>query len=184
MTRLRENIGYRVLKRKRKGAERVRQVHNFETAESAVILFDTSVTDAFQVVKDFRKFLSSHEIQSAAFGYVHEKEVPQEMLFWKNFSFITRSNINWYRKPSGESVNNFFSKDPDLLVDFTRDTPLELQYLVQLSSANFKIGAYTEEENDYDLMIQLSADEDMSFFSEQVIHYVSILQSSHQPSKT
>jgi hypothetical protein len=184
MTRLRENIGYRVLKRKKKGTVRVKQVHNFDTASTAVILFDTSIPDAFQVVKEFRKFLDSHQIRSAAFGYVHEKEVPQEMLFWKNFSFITRSNINWYRKPSGEPVDHFYSNNPDLLVDFTRDMPLELQYLVQLSQASFKIGVFTEEENDYDLMLQLSEEQDMHFFAEQVKHYVSILQSSHQPSDT
>ncbi|MCK4751379.1 MAG: hypothetical protein KAT15_30185, partial [Bacteroidales bacterium] len=102
MTRLRENIGKRVLNRKKKGLSRDICVHNFETAKSAVILFDTSEPESFQVIKDFRKFMESNGIKCAAFGYVRQKEIPQEMLFWKNYSFITRSDLSWYLMPKGE----------------------------------------------------------------------------------
>ena len=56
-------------------------------------------------------------------------------MVWKNFFFITKSNLNWYLKPSGEAVEAFYAADPDLLFDFTMDLPLELQFLVQLSTA-------------------------------------------------
>ena len=173
--KLRENIGQRVLNRKKRNLERDIRVHNFDTAKSAVLLFNTAEPDSFQVIDEFRKFTVQKGIQCTAFGFVEQKEIPQEMLFRKNYSFITRSDLTWYMKPTGEAVDKFFSKDPDLLVDFTRNVPLELQFLVQLSPARFKIGCYTERENDYDLMINLTDRNDISYLADQIKHYVSIL---------
>ncbi len=178
MTKLRENIGQRVLKRKKRNFEREIRVHNFETAVSAVLLFDTAETDAFSVIDEFRKFTEQKGIRCSAFGFVQQKEIPQEMLFRKNYSFITRNDLTWYMKPAGEAVEAFFSKDPDLLIDFTLDVPLELQFLVQLSSARFKVGCFTERENDYDLMINLTERNDIGYLADQIKHYVSILNSA------
>ncbi|MEN8227209.1 MAG: hypothetical protein ABFS38_03570 [Bacteroidota bacterium] len=179
MIGLRENIGKQVLKKKKRAFQREVQVHNFETAKSAVILFDASEPDSFPVIKEFRKFIENHGITCDAFGYVQQKEIPQEMLFWKNYSFITRSDLNWYLKPKGETVDTFYSKNPDIMVDFTKEAPLELKFLVQLSSARFKIGKFTEEENDYDLMINLTEQNDIRYLAEQIKHYVSMLNPSN-----
>ena len=175
MVKLKERIGKSILKRKRKGFSRQVHVYNFDTAKTAVILFDTLEPDSFPVIKEFRKFIENKGIKCSAFGYVHQKEIPQEMLFWKNYSFITRNDLTWYLKPVGEAVNAFYSNDPDLLIDFTKDVPLELQFLVQLSTARFKIGCYTETENDYDLMINLTHENDIAFLADQFRHYVSML---------
>jgi len=175
MAGIREQIGRKVLSRKLKGFNRNTEVHNFETARTAAIVFDTSVPDAFPVIKEFREKAEQSGLKCSVYGYVPQKEVPQEMLFWKNFFFITKSNLNWYLKPSGEAVDTFFSEDPDMLVDFSQGLPLELQFLVQLSPARFKIGCYTDQKNDYDLMIQLSEQDDMAYLSEQIRHYVSML---------
>jgi hypothetical protein len=175
MAGIREYIGIRVLSRKLKNFQRETRVHNFETASSAVILFNAEVPNSFNVIKEFLDFLKKEGIASSVFGYVNQKEVPQEMLFWKDFHMITRKDLNWYMKPGGEMVDLFHSKDPDILIDFTKDLSLELQFLVQLSSARFKIGNFTEQKNDYDLMINASDHDDMAYISEQIRHYVAIL---------
>jgi len=175
MAGFRENIGRRILKNKLKGFKRETVLHNFKTAGSAVLLFDTSTPNSFPAIKEFREFVEKNGIECSVYGYVPQKEVPQEMLFWKNFFFIAKSNLNWYLKPSGEAVDSFFNQDPDILVDFTQGLPLELQFLVQLSPARFKIGCYTELKNDYDLMINLTEQDDMAYLSEQIRHYVSML---------
>jgi hypothetical protein len=179
MTGIRENIGRRVLRKKRKGFQRHIHAHNFETAQSVVLLFNTGENNSFSVINSFRKFLKEKGISCSAYGYVEQKEIPQEMLLRKNLSFVTRNDLNWYLKPTGEVIETFFKEDPDILVDFTREMPLELQFMVQLSTARFKIGTYTEQENDYDLMINLSEPADMEYLAEQIKHYVSILQPSN-----
>jgi hypothetical protein len=172
---IRENIGKRVLNRKRKVIQREVQVHNFETAKSAVILFQTDDPKSFPAIKEFRKFIEKMGISCKAYGFVPQKEIPQEMLFLKNYSFITKSDLTWYYKPTGETVESFYAQDPDILFDLTSEVPLEMQFLVQLSTAKFKIGIYTEEENDYDLMINLKDRTDVGYLTEQIKHYVSML---------
>jgi hypothetical protein len=175
MAGIRETIGKRVLKNKLKTFQRETHVHNFDTAESAVILFDAQVKNAFHIVWDFRGFLKDKGVNCTIYGYINQKEIPQDMLFWKDIHVITKRNLNWYMKPGGEAAELFQQENPDILMDFTSDQRIELQFLVQLSPARFKIGCFTEEKNDYDLMIKLSEQNDMSYLSEQIKHYVSVL---------
>jgi len=175
MANFRESIGKRVLKNRKKGLNRLVKVHNFNTARSAVLLFDTGNRESFQVIKEFRNFLEEKDIKCSAYGYVAEKEIPQEMLFWKNYSFITRKNLNWYLKPSGETVEAFYGDDPDILFDLTLNQSLELQFLVQLSGARFKVGCFTEQENDYDLMINLTQQCNVEMLAEQFKRYIKML---------
>ena len=175
MAGLRETIGTRVLKNKLKSFHRDTRVHNFKTAKSAVILFDALKENAFKIIWEFRGFLKDKDIDCMIYGYVNQKEVPPDMLFWKDLHIINKSNLNWYLQPRGEVVELYKKEDPDMLIDFNTANRLELQFLVQLSPARFKIGCFTEEWNDYDLMIKLSDKNDMSFLSEQIKHYVSIL---------
>ena len=175
MAGLREAIGNRVLKNKLKSFQRETRVHNFKTAESAVILFNAAKKDAFKIVWEFRGFLEDKGISCIVYGYINQKEIPPDMLFWKDLHMINKGNLNWFLQPKGESVDLYKQEDPDLLIDFKTDHRLELQFLVQLSPARFKIGSFTEEKNDYDLMIKLSEQDDMSYLSEQIKHYVSIL---------
>jgi len=178
MAGIRENIGKRVLNNKLKGFKRETLVHNFESAKSAVILFDAQKKNAFKIIWEFRGFLKDHEINCTIYGFINQKEVPPDMLFWKDLYMINRSNLNWYLKPKGEAVDLYRKENPDMLIDFNTNHRLEIQYLVQLSPARFKIGCFTEEKNDYDLMINLSEQNDMAYLSEQIKHYVSILNHS------
>ncbi len=175
MEGIRETIGKRVLKNKLKSFQRETRVHNFDTAESVVILFDAQIHNAFHIVWEFRGFLKDKGVNCTIYGYINQKEIPQDMLFWKDIHVITKRNLNWYMQPGGEAADLFQHENPDILMDFTSDQRIELQFLVQLSTARFKIGCFTEEKNDYDLMIKLSEQNDMSYLAEQIKHYVSIL---------
>ncbi len=175
MAKLRERIGKEILMRKKRGSHREIRVHNFKTAKSAVLLFETSNSESFKVIKEFQKFLEGEKIKCSTFGYVPQKEIPQELLFQKNYAFITRKNLNWYLNPSGEVAELFYAANPDLLIDFTLDFPVELQFLVQLSNAHFKVGCFTEEPNDYDLMISLTENREIGFLAEQFKKYIAML---------
>lgn len=182
MVKLKERLGNEILRRKKKGLSRDICVHNFKTAKSAIILFDTGNSRSFKIIKDFQKFLESENIKVNIFAYVHEKEVPQELLFLKNYAFITKKDLNWYLKPSGEAAEAFHALDPDLLIDFTPYPLLELQFLVQLSTARFKVGCFTEEMNDYDLMISLDDNYEIGFLAEQFKRYIDMLNPMNEPS--
>jgi len=69
MAGLRETIGNRVLKNKLKSFQRETRVHNFKTAESAVVLFDAAKKDAFKIIWEFRGFLMDKGISCIVYGY-------------------------------------------------------------------------------------------------------------------
>lgn len=177
---IRSNIGKRILRKKSKDLNRKTVVQNFQTARSAVIIFDTAIPGSLQEVKSFRKKLAEGGISCDVFGYVNQKEVPSEMLYWDNFAYITRKDLNWYYKPTGEVAGKFYSLRPDILFDLTFDHSLPLSFLIYLSPAKFKVGCFTEEENDYDLMINQGKQCQMSYLIEQIQHYIHIIHPSTQ----
>lgn len=179
MSQVTQNIGKRILKKRFRKISRDKSVQNFDSAQSAMILFDTSLPDCFQPIKEFSKFLKKEGIKTSVFGFVSQKETPQEMLLWANFEFITRKDINWIGSPRGEIAERFYKKTPDILFVISYKDILSLEFLVQLSKAKFKVGCYTDRENDLDLMINPGKkDCDASFFIEQVKHYIQLLNPS------
>ncbi len=178
MSQLSDYIGKNVLNRRLKKVSRDKSVQNFETANSAVILFDASLPECFPPIKDFTKFLKKQGIATTVFGYVAEKEIPQEMTLWAGFEFITRADINWYGSPRGEKAELYFGNNPDMLFVISFISNLTIEYLSKLSTAKFKIGCYAENDQcDLDLMINpANKDCEVSYFLEQVKHYITLLK--------
>jgi hypothetical protein len=179
MTRLGKKIGYWVLRKRFSKVNRDKSVQNFDTASDAVIVFDTMLPDCFPPVKEFVKYLKKQKISTYVLGYVSEKEIPQEMLLWPDIEFLTRKDVTWYGSPKGEIADRYFGKRPDMLFVINFSKSLTVEYLTRLSEAKFKIGCFTEEENDLDLMIN-PADKDceVGYFLEQVKHYIHMLNPS------
>lgn len=179
MHRLGKNIGYWVLKRRLSKIDRDKSVQNFETASSAVIVFDTMIPDCFPPIKNFVKFLKKKEIRTYVLGYVSEKEIPQEMMLWPEIEFLTRKEVTWYGGPKGEIAEKYFSKKPDMLFLLSFQENLTIEYLTRLSEAKFKIGCFTENENDLDLMINpVNKECEAGYFLDQVKHYIKMLNPS------
>ena len=179
MHRLGKNIGYWVLKRHFSKISRDKSVQNFETASRAVIVFDTTIPNCFHPIKEFVKFLKKQDIKTFVLGYVSEKETPQEMLLWPNIEFLTRKEVTWYGRPKDEIAKKYFSKKPDMLFVLSFQENLTIEYLTRLSEAKFKIGCFTENENDLDLMINPANKEcEAGYFLEQVKHYIKMLNPS------
>jgi len=179
MSQFSQNIGSKVLRKRLKKTSRNKTAHNFKSAETATILFDVLIPDSFSAIKDFTKYLAENSIKTKVIGFVTQKEVPQEMLLWANFDFITKKEINWYGKPGGPIAESFFVDEPDMLFVFSFGKNLSLDYLTQLSPAKFKVACFTDEKNDYDLMINPPGGKcEISYLTDQVKHYINMLNPS------
>lgn len=180
MNKLTHYIGKQLLWNSFKAIKRNKAVQTFDTAQSAAIVFDILLPDSFKEIKEFAKFLESRNIKTSVIGYSTDKEPPEKLLLWPNFNIITRKEIKWYGKPKGDIAEVFFEKEYDLLFVLTKQYHLSIQYLQMLSRAKFKIGYFTEGENDLDLMINpVENPEDVSYFIEQVKKYISMLNPSN-----
>ena len=179
MGKISQNIGYKILSKRFKKSNRNKSVQDFETANYAIIVFDTLLPNSFAPIKEFSKFLHKQGIKTSILGYVTQKETPQEMLLWSNVEFINQKDTNWYGCPKGLVTDNYFSKEPDILFVLSFNENLSIEYLTQLSKAKFKIGYYTKKNNDLDLMINpVKSECEVSFFIEQVKHYIELLNPS------
>lgn len=179
MSQFSQNIGNRMLRKRFKNTKRNKTAHNFKSASSATIIFDVLIPDSFTVVKDFSKYLKENGISTKVIGFVAQNEIPQEMLLWANFEFITKKEINWYGKPGGPVAESHFNSEPDILFVFSFARSLSIDFLSQLSKARFKVGCFTEDSNDYDLMINPPGSKcDLEFLTEQVKLYINMLNPS------
>lgn len=180
MNKLALSIGYKVLRRRAKNVNRDKSVQNFDTANSAVIIFDVQIAESFNAIKDFSKYLESRKIKTSVVGFSTDKEPPEKLLLWPNFNIITKKEVNWFGKPKGDIADSYFSKSPDILFVFNTRPLLPIDFMTSLSTARFKVGYFTEIENDLDLMINpVGHNEDISYFIEQVKNYLQMLNPSN-----
>jgi len=179
MSQFSQNFGKSVLRKRMKNTMRNKTAQNFKSANSATIVFDALIPESFPVVKEFSKYLKENGIKTKIIGFVTQKEIPQEMLLWANFDFITKKELNWFGKPVGPVAEDYFTSEPDILFVFSFAQNLSLDFLSQLSLAKFKVGCFTEANNDYDLMINPPGGKcDLEFLPEQVKLYINMLNPS------
>lgn len=158
-----------------KNSTRNKHLHNFETANSAGILFDASDTESFKYIKEFSKFLKSNNIRTYLLGYIESKEVPDEMVLWDDCDIVSINDIDWLLRPKSPAALDFINSEYNILFDLSLKHNFTMCYISKLSSADFKVGRYTDEDNDFDLMIDVNKNPRVDYFIEQIKNYISIL---------
>ena len=174
-SKLRYSIGERKLSRKAAQLHRQKQVHNFNTCKSAVILFDATRPEDFVIVKDFLKYLTELKIKSSLFGYVDSDHVSANLLLRENCHFFCNKDLNVVYKPNTAATAEFLNKRFDILFDLSLKDYYPLRYLTTLSLAQFKVGSFSEGVNDLDLMIDVRKEPKISYLIDQIRIYVSLL---------
>jgi hypothetical protein len=79
-----------------------------------------------------------------ALGFVDEKELPNHLHPKLNFDAFCLKDLNWYRIPHGNVVQNFIAEEHDILIDLSLRDHLPLQYIVAKSRARFKVGRLSD----------------------------------------
>ena len=79
---------------------------------------------------------------------------------------IFKSDINWYQKPSEESIKDFISEDYDIIIDLTTGKRLfTIDYILKSSSCSLLVGVSPTKENLHDIIIsrqQIPAETEIS----------------------
>lgn len=173
-----KNIKYKIgqfnLKRRLKNYNRKTRTHNFKTAQTAGIIFNSPDEKSFEAIKDFLSFLTQNEIKVIALGYIPLKKIPENYLMRKGINFYCKSDLNWYYKPKNEIVEQFINQEFDILFDLSIQQYFTVKYVGSLSKASFKIGKQTE--NAYqDFLIDINKNNTVDYLIEQIKHYINIL---------
>ncbi len=160
---------------------RDKKVYNYQDASSLAMIFKLETEDQYQIVRQYLKFIKEeHGIKELmALCYVDDKETPSYIQSRVDFEFFTKKELNWQQKPSGISVENFVDEPYNILIDLSEGDYAAVNFVVNASKANFKIGRQVNNENAYDLMISLPPGKTgLKDYIEQINHYLTLINRS------
>lgn len=172
---IKKTIGELSLKKHLKTHKRKVKVHNFNSADTIGILFNSPDDESFIRVKDFLSFLSTHNLKVIALGYVPSNKIPENLLLRKGINFFCDKDLNWYYKPKNEAINQFINHQFDILIDLSLNDYFPLYYIGCLSDSSFKIGRQSEKYQYQDLMINIRKNHSIEYLIEQIRHYLTII---------
>ncbi len=169
---IKRKVGYYHIWKNRRNQRRKKQVFNLKTAKSIGILFDATVTETFDAVREFYHDLKKNGRSVTVLGFVNDKEVPGHYLFKKDFIMFCRKMLNWYGKPVAPDVLVFIKCPFDILIDLTMTDHFVFDYITGSSPARFKVGRFREKRAYADMMIHLEENTSLEHFIELVSGYL------------
>ena len=158
-----------------KHLKRLKKVHNLKTAKRIGIVFNATKQDDYRQVLDFVKDIQGRGIEVKVLGFVDDKDVPNEYLLKKNFSYFLKKSLSWYRKPVNPEVERFLREKFDIVIDFSLENDYLFNYVIALSPSRFKVGKLKSINDYHDLMISINKDKELKYFIEQAKHYLEVI---------
>jgi hypothetical protein len=174
-SKIRSSYGEKNLTKKVRNLVRNKQVHNFNTAKTAFILFDAGIPDSLRTVKGFGKYLTDLHIECSYLGYINTEEISSDLLFRDNINIFCNKDLDFFFRPSHPDANAFLNRKFDILIDLSLSDHFPLKYISSLSPSVFKVGRYADGYDHLDLMIDIHSQPSLEFLIEQIKNYVSIL---------
>ncbi len=177
LTSFRNRIGNYLLKRESATVRRNLRMVNLTHAKSIGIVYQLFDVPDYNQVMEFVTQLQHDHKEVKALGFVQHKNLINRFLPKLSYDFFSLNNINWYNKPVSDRVQDFISREFDLLIDLTLNEHLPLKYIIGLSKARCKVGRFSNENaRYYDLMIKIQPMTAWREYISQVKHYLTIIK--------
>ena len=126
---IKQKVGEYVFKRDLKHNNRIREVHNFNSAKSIGILYDATEIDDMMMVSEFANELFKSKKDVKALGFVNKNELTHHHMPMLQFDFFFLKDLNWYYKPQNYIMKNFLEKDYDILINLCTSNCVPVNYL-------------------------------------------------------
>jgi hypothetical protein len=172
---IKRNAGLSALGKSLKTVKRTKFVHNLVTARKVAILGVVNTLKDFDDITSLQKFLNEKNMQVDVLVYFPGKEVPQQLLLRKGINIFNRNEVNWYGKPLVSSVEHFCREEYDILIDLSMVELFPVRWISTLSRSKFKVGSLSYAGNPYELIINVDNKKEITYLSEQMIHYLNLI---------
>ncbi|MDR2036663.1 MAG: hypothetical protein LBQ60_01925 [Bacteroidales bacterium] len=149
---------------------------DFASAKYVGIVCASADETSIKYLKEFMHFLAQKGIKYFVLGYFDGKKIPDNFLFWKEMEFITQNDLNLLMIPKGETVDKFIREPFDMLINCSINSYFPVEYISRLSVAKCKVGVLRDEDQEYDLMIDIKKHNTIDYFLENVKLYLSDLR--------
>jgi len=127
-------------------------------------------------LKKFLHHLSQKDIKFSVIGYFDGKNIPENFLYWKEFDFFTRKDLNFFYIPDSSMIGKFINEPFDMLINCNIDGYFPVEYISQLSLAKCKVGIMSENGSCYDLMIDIQKKQTIEYFLKNLEIYLTNLK--------
>jgi|SRR5688572_10064210 len=175
--RFRLKISNYLLQQEIKSVRRQPVLVPFQDAKNIGILYDATLDNDYELIKNYVKELRSHSKDVLALGYFDKKELPDTRLMKLGLDFFSRKSLNWKLKPSHPIVHNFMNRNFDILICLSLDRSIPLRYVASMTHASFKIGKYDRTNSGiFDFMIKSEQETNLKQMIDQVNHYIKLIR--------
>ena len=177
VNKMRLTVGSYFLSKEMRIRKRDMQGMGLDAARSIGVIFNAKDESSFKLIRELTDHLRGGGLrQVKALGFVPKAEVSAFLQSSQDFDFFSKQDFNWFFKPQGRKVAGFISEPFDILIDLRLNKSIPLLFIVGLSRAQFKVGRYGNNFKEYyDLMIDVEGEPELSYFIEQIKHYLTML---------
>lgn len=138
---------------------------NIAQAKKIGILFDATQDENSIFVDNYARILRKKGKTVECLAYIDDSEEHEEV----QYGHFNRKDLSWYLHPKNETANQFINTQFDILLCLFTKPVLPLEYISALSSANFRVGHYSDNKmHCYDLMIDNADGNDLQKFIGEV----------------
>ena len=176
--KIRSCIGRYYFRKDLAKSNRNRTLINLRDARKIGILYTLDEVADYDVVSEFVTRLQHDHKEVKALGFVKNKNLVSRFLPKLSYDFFSAKDVNLFYKPVDSKVRDFIIREFDLLIDLSMKETLPLQYIAGCSMSHCRVGKFTEENSAcYDLMIDVGPAIPIKDFIDQIIHYLTIINS-------
>ncbi len=134
-----------------RGADRtLRRLSSYNTF---LILLDPEDIRAGEQINQLVKELKEQRKRVEVCTYSGAKEVPAHLRASSAYLVLRPIDVNWYERPVSERALRIMAMANDILLDFTHEPPIPVQWLAVGSKASIKVGFAQQAFIQYDLLI-------------------------------
>jgi hypothetical protein len=176
--KIRSWIGRYYFKKDLAKSIRNRTLINLRDARKIGILYSLDDVTDYDVVSEFVTRLQHDHKEVKALGFVKNKNLVSRFLPKLSYDFFSAKDVNLFYKPVDSKVRDFINREFDVLIDLSMKETLPLLYIAGCSMAQCRVGKFSEDNTAcYDLMIDVGPTTLIKDFIDQIIHYLTIINS-------
>lgn len=172
-------IANRQLKKELVNQLRIRKTVSLNDAKTIGVLYSIPDEETYKVIFNFLKSIKTEQKTVIALGYYDDNKLPSYLNQSIYNSIFTQKDLNWYKKPVNQYVNNFFKEDFDLFLNISVKEYYPLFYITAMTKAYMKVGRFNEKHTSfYDVMIKVEDNTSQAEFLENMTRYLNMLKNS------
>ncbi len=126
---------------------------NYGDAKTILLLFESDFIEKNTEIRNIIKTMNAEGKKVMAWGYLNKKKVNTPTL--PDFRILNNQNLDSFRKPKPEFLQELGEQKFDLLIDLTINELIPLQYIALHSNVTLKTGIKKNKTPIYDFMIEI-----------------------------